>query len=238
VHLVKYSELLTLESDVLNVIRREGVFHRLPTLNTAAHQAQIVKQYKQPVNIHLAFTLPMRLREDQQASAIERDVHVGCLAVGSPDDDEILQLSYSVLVGRDAHPSRKIARKFHFEPAKCRNVDEAKPTFHMQLCGKLSPHHLSQGYTEDDVGHLLPSWSKPRVPTQPMSLALILNWLFMEFSSEAKVHEIRHNAVWQKTVRAAERKVLLPYYQRCADFLSSHAKDEESFFQALLYEAP
>lgn len=234
---VKYSELQALECEALSAIRQEGVFRRLPSLSIAAHQAQIIQQPKQAVDIHLAFTLPIRLREDPGASAVERDVQVGCFAVGSPQN-EISQLTYSVLIGRDPHPSRSIARKLHFdfEPAKHRNNDEPKPTYHMQLCGLLSPQHLSQGYEETHVGHLLPSWSKPRVPTQPMSLALVLNWLFMEFGSEAQLYDIRQNMRWRKVVRQAERRVLLPYYQSCSEFLSSHSHDEESFFQNKLYE--
>lgn len=235
---VNYSELQALENEALNAIRREGVFRRLPTLIEAAHQAQIVQQPRQAVNIHLAFTLPIRLREDPGASAVERDVQVGCFAVGTPQN-EISQQSYSVLIGRDAHPSRNIARKLHFdfEPANQRNSGEPKPTYHMQLCGLLSPHHLSHGYEEEHVMHLLPSWSKPRVPTLPMSLALVLNWLFMEFGSEAQIQAIRQNMRWRSVVRNAERRILLPYYQSCSEFLASHAHEEDSFFQNKLYEA-
>lgn len=235
---VKFSELQALENHALNAIRQEGVFRRLPTLSSAAHQAQIVQQPKQPVDIHLAFTLPIRLREDPGTSAVERDIHVGCFAVGSPQD-EISQLTYSVLIGRHQHPNKSIARKLHFdfEPAKYRDINESKPTYHLQWCGLLSPHHLSHGYEEAHVEHLLPSWSKPRVPTQPMSLALILNWLFMEFGSEPQLNDVQQNMRWRKVVREAERRVLLPYYQSCSEFLCSHAHDEESFFQNMLYEA-
>lgn len=237
--LVTYSELQALESDALNVIRQEGVFRKVPSLNLAASQAQIVLHPKQTVDIHLAFTLPIRLREDTGSSVVERAVQVGCYACGSPEN-QISQLTYSVLIGRDAHPSKTVARKLHFdfEPAGLRNEEEIKPTFHMQLCGKLSPHHQSLGYEDQHVGHLLPAWSKPRIPTQPMSLALVLNWLFMEFGSEVQLQQIRQNTRWRKVVRHAERSVLLPYYKSCADFLGSHAHDEESFFQNKLYEAP
>jgi hypothetical protein len=239
VYAVKYAELQQIENAALEVIRREGVFHLLPSLNTAAHQAQILQHPKQRVDFNLSFTLPSRLREDSGGKAIERSFHVGCLAVGDGKGEEIKQLSYSVLIGLEALPDTKVARKLHFdfEPIGARNQAEEKPTFHMQICGKLSPHHASQGYRDEHIAHMLPSWSKPRIPTPPMSLALILNWLFIEFGTEAHIHQIRQNIKWRKLVRDAERKVLLPYYKRCADFLSSTANEQESFYAVQLYES-
>jgi len=236
--LVTFSQLKHLETQTIQAIRTEGVFGRLNSLASAAKQAQIINSPKVPINVNLSFTLPTRLREDVGQHAIERAFHVGCLVVPSNGNDEISHLSYSVLICQDASPSKRVARKFHFdfEPATMRNVAESKPTFHLQLCGELSKHHEIEGYTENDISHLLPSWSQPRVPAQPMSLALVLNWLFIEFGCEAPVRDVRLNPRWRSLVREAERSVLKPYFEACFTFLAARANDDESFFSAHIYE--
>jgi len=237
--LVSFSQLKRLESQAIQAIRTEGSFGRLSSLAGAAKQAQITAASKTPINVHLSFTLPTRLREDAGRQAIERPFHVGCYAVAAADGrDEIAQLSYSVLIGQGAHPSMAVARKFHFdfEPAQFRNVQESKPTFHLQMCGELSEYHQAAGYTEEHIAHMLPSWSQPRVPTQPMSLALVLNWLFIEFGAEVAVKDARLSPRWRSLVRAAEREILKPYYDACSDFLSARANEDESFFAKHIYE--
>lgn len=236
--LVKFSQLKNLEGKAIQTIRTDGVFGRLGSLVSTAQQAQIIPGSKAPVNLHLSFTLPTRLREDTGVHAIERAFHVGCLAVPSASGDDISHLSYSVLIGQNALPSKAVARKFHFdfEPAAARNVAESKPTFHLQMCGELSPHHIGAGYADGDIQHLLPSWSQPRIPTQPMSLALVLNWLFIEFGCEAPVRNARTSPRWRSIVREAERSVLKPYYEDCSMFLSMNANDDESFISKRIYE--
>lgn len=236
--MVTFSELIRLERNAIQTIRTEGVFGRLNSLVLAAQRAQVVGSTRVPINVSLSFTLPTRLREDVGQHAVERAFHVGCLAVPSDGNDAISYLSYSVLICQDAHPSTHVARKFHFdfEPASMRNVAESKPTFHLQLCGKLSEHHEGAGYTEQDIHHLVPSWSQPRVPAQPMSLALVLNWLFIEFGCEASVRDARLSPRWRSLVREAERSVLRPYFEACSAFLSANANADESFYSAHIYE--
>lgn len=236
--MVSFSQLKRLESQAIQAIRTEGSFGRLSSLAGAAKQAQITAASKTPIDIHLSFTLPTRLREDAGRQAIERPFHVGCYAVAAEGRDEIAQLSYSVLIGQHTYPSMLVARKFHFdfEPARFRNVLESKPTFHLQMCGELSAYHQTAGYTEEHIAHLLPSWSQPRVPTQPMSLALVLNWLFIEFGAEVAVKDARLNPRWRSLVRAAEREILKPYYEACSAFLSAKANEDESFFAKQIYE--
>lgn len=236
--MVTFTQIRQLETQAIQTIRTQGVFGRLTTLAAAAQQAQIVNSSKVPINVNLNFTLPTRLREDSGQQAIERAFHVGGLVVPSNKNDGIAHLSYSVLICQDAAPSKRVARKFHFdfEPASIRNIAESKPTYHLQLCGELSEHHQTVGYTEEDICHLLPSWSQPRVPAQPMSLALVLNWLFIEFGCEAAVREARLNPRWRSIVREAERSVLKPYYDACSAFLSAACNDDESFFSAHIYE--
>lgn len=236
--MVTFSELKRLENQTLQAIRTLGVFGRLQSLSAAAKQTNITVASREPINLHLSFTLPTRLREDAGRQAIHRAFHVGCCAVPSGRTDGIAQLSYSVLIGENAVPSKRVARKFHFdfEPISARNNAESKPTYHLQICGELSPHHTAEGYTEDDIAHMLPAWSQPRFPTQPMSLALILNWLLIEFGRETAVKDARLDPRWRSLVRNAERTILKPYYDACSLFLTANANDDESFFSKHIYE--
>lgn len=236
--MVSFSQLKRLETQAIQAIRTEGPFGRLGSLVGAAKQAQITASSKAPIDVHLSFTLPTRLREDAGRRAIERPFHVGCYAEAAKSRDEVAQLSYSVLIGQEAHPSRVVARKFHFdfEPGQFRNLAESKPTFHLQICGELSGHHRTAGYAEENIAHMLPAWSQPRVPSQPMSLALVLNWLFIEFGAEVAVKDARLNPRWRKLVREAEREILKPYYDQCSTFLAASANEDESFFSRIIYD--
>jgi hypothetical protein len=168
---------------------------------------------------------------------MDRWIHLGCRATCAPNADEIVELTYSVLIEKGGGSSKEVARKFHFdfEPASQRNIEEAKPTFHLQMCGKLSRHHEDEGFVDSDIVHLLPGWSKPRIPIQPTSLALILDWLFIEFESEHAVSTTRKDSNWMGLVRSAERTVLRPYYEACFRFLDSTENESESFVSKHLY---
>ena len=234
--LVTLKELQALELKTITALRTDGTLGRLGTLQSAAWGAQIVRAPNSSIDVHLSFTLPTRLREDAGTSVVERPFHVGCLAIGK--NDVISQLTYSVMIGEVAYPSKKVARKFHFdfEPVMNRNLAESKPTYHMQMCGELSPHHINAGYAETDIEHLLPAWSQPRVPAQPTSLALVLNWLFIEFGAEAVVKAARLSPAWRSIVRETERSVLKPYFDSCAGFFSSHANNDKSFVAEHIYQ--
>lgn len=238
IKLITFPALKNLENRTIQAIRTDGPFGHLSSLRDAACSAQIARAPKASINVHLGFTLPTRLREDKGKSAIERPIHVGCLATCSPSGDEITQLSYSILIGEDAYPTTRVARKFHFdfEPSSRRNLAEPKPTYHLQMCGELSGHHVSAGYTEDDIRHLLPAWSQPRVPAQPMSLALVLNWLLLEFGCEAPVQKARLSPHWRSLVREAEQNVLKPYFDECSAFLAAKANEHESFYSKQIYQ--
>jgi hypothetical protein len=235
--LVSFSSLKRLEGATIQAIKTLAPFGRLNSLQSAAHQASVASAHAM-IDLNLGFTLPTRLREDTGNRAIERNFQVGCLAHAADDGDSVSQLTYSVLIGEHASPELKVARKFHFdfEPAATRNLAESKPTYHLQLCGKLSSHHRNSGYVDEHINHLLPSWSQPRIPVQPTSLALVLNWLFIEFGSEPSVANVRTNPRWRSLVRQAEREILKPYYEACTNFLSATANEDESFFSKRLYE--
>lgn len=225
--MISFSSLKKLESDTVRAITQDTAFARLTQLQAAAQEAQghINVANKQAIDVHLCFELPTRIREEG-GDLVSRRFHVGCAARRYHESDALGFQSYSVAIEK-APGSKRIARKFHFdyEPSFVRNELEPKPTFHLQLCGKLSQHHLNKGIADADVEHLLPEWSKPRVPASPMSLALVIEWLLIEFGTEHSVQSARRGSNWSKIVKRAEVEVLRPYYERCMQFmLSEQAK--------------
>jgi hypothetical protein len=118
-----FGELQVLEAEAISVIRTEASFGRLPGLRDQALAAQIAVRSKSPIDVHLRFPMPTRLREDG-ARAVERVFHVGCSARASDRGDGISFLSYSVMISQGADDALEIPRKFHFdfEPASQRQA--------------------------------------------------------------------------------------------------------------------
>lgn len=234
--MIEFSSLKRLEFETVQAIAQDSAFGRLTQLQAAAQRAQgqVIVNSTQMLDVHLSFDLPTRMREDGGAQVMRR-FHVGCAADKFQQSDVLGFQSYSVAIER-APGSRWIARKFHFdyEPLFTRNALEPKPTFHLQLCGELSRHHTNEGIDAVDIEHLLPAWSKPRVPAAPMSLALVLDWLLIEFGVDQSVQAARLGLRWSKVVKKAEQEVLKPYYSRCMEFINADG-GETSFLWNRVY---
>jgi len=109
---------------------------------------------------------------------------------------------------------------------------------HFQVCGELSRHHINAGYNEIRLKALYPHFEKPRIPCQPTSIAILLNWLLLEFQSDATSQAVLKAPRWRKLVAEAERTVLAPYFEKAAAFLRSSGHREQPFLQTHLYEIP
>lgn len=83
---------------------------------------------------------------------------------------------------------------------------------------------------------MYPSWEKPRIPLPPTSLALMVNWLMVEFQSDATAQAILRDPAWRALVVRAERTVLLSYFEAAIRFLGTAANDKKRFLQNHLYE--
>jgi hypothetical protein len=124
---------------------------------------------------------------------------------------------------------------FDYESAAYRDVCEPKPSAHLQICGKLSPDHLRAGYTEMRLKGMYPTWEKPRIPLPPTSLALMLNWLLLEFQNDPASQGILNSPEWRNWVAQAERTMLVPYFKAATTFLASAANKKKRFLQTHLY---
>jgi hypothetical protein len=235
-----FSELRDLERQTLTVIDQMGEFGRIGPLQTAARRASSdFNHIRGPVNFHLGFTLDIRLRGDRGAKPFPRRIDIGVLVQSASDKVHVGNASYSLLICRKADPTTSpIVRKVHFdyESEELRNQGEPKPSVHLQMCGKFSAHHVAAGYSESRLAGMYPSWEKPRIPVPPTSLALLLNWLLLEFQSDAAAQAILRNPTWRNLVAKAERVVLVPYFKGASNFLESTADKGKRFLQTHLYE--
>ncbi len=231
-------EVRGLEWETLRVITETGIFARLGDLQAAAKSGlKRINRDRGAVNVHLGFTLDIRLRGDRQARL--RRVDVGALVSPTPDQRSIQNASYGVTICRTNDPTTSaIVRKLHFdyEPIAFRNRGEPKPTVHMQICGQLSPHHLAAGYTQLRLKTLFPQWEKPRIPVPPVSLALLLNWLLLEFQSDVASQGALRDDRWRNIVASAERTMLIPYFDAASKFLNAATHAKSRFYQRHLYE--
>lgn len=231
------TELRKLERETLKRVTQIPEFGKLGELQLAANVAiPSINEQRGPVDVNLGFTLDIRLRGERKSA--RRRLDLGALVVPSADNKSVDRASYSLMICRYADPKKSpIVRKVHFdyEPPTNRNDAEPKPSHHLQVCGKLSRHHLEAGYDEMRLRGMYPRWEKPRIPAPPTSIALMLNWLFLEFQSDPASQAVLRSTEWRACVSEAEREILLPYYSGAKEFLGSTGEKKRRFMQAHLY---
>jgi len=236
----KLSDVRNLEHRTLKAITEIAPFAKLNDLVSQASAALGRYSPKGPIDFHLGFLLDIRLRGDRHAKLLERRVDLGVLVQGdATSKDKIGNVSYSLLICKYKEPATSpILRKAHFdyESAAWRNQSEPKPSVHMQICGKYSPHHTAAGYGTQRLNALYPGFEKPRIPLAPTSLALMLNWLLLEFQNGSAAQPILKDEQWRRLVSDAERVVLRPYFDGGAKYLNSARNAGQRFLQSFIYE--
>lgn len=234
--------LAQLEKDTLQTITRIGTFARLGDIfNDAGKYLQSVWLAKGQVEAHLAFEVAAGLRADKGKPKIRRRFDVSVLIESDKSHKPLTtNASYSVVFCDGVDPQTcKVLRKFHFdyESIATRHEGEPKPTTHLQICGDFSSHHLETlGYQAEQISAWHPAFEKPRIPVQPTCLALLLNWIFLEFHTDPTINAILKDQQWNALVRKAEQQVLLPYFQEATEFLQGEANRHLSFVQSHQYE--
>lgn len=236
----KLSDIRDLEHRTLKAITEIPPFAKLNDLVDQAAAALGRFSPKGAIDFDLGFLLDIRLRGDRHAKLVERRVDLGVLVQpNSTNKDEIGNVSYSLLICKTKEPKTSpILRKAHFdyEPVSNRNHSEPKPSVHMQICGKYSRHHAAAGYEPQRLSALYPEFEKPRIPLPPTSLALLLNWLLLEFQNGSAAQPILKDERWRKLVCDAERTVLIPYFKGGAEYLTSAKNVGRRFLQSFVYE--
>jgi len=119
-------------------------------------------------------------------------------------EGEFTFYSYVLCVCKD----NVLLRKYHYDYECNRGRD--KPMFHLQYGGLPLPSLASYGGVEE-----LSAWlSEPRLFYTPMSLALILEQVFLEFPNDI-TNKIQQDNSWKGHVRESQKALLAPYFELC-----------------------
>ena len=229
-----------LERDSLQAIGRIGEFGEFGALvNLAQNYRTILAGPRGPINLAFKAIMSLKFRGDTRAANTRRAVYVGALVEPAADGVQIARSSYSLTVCNGERRRAPILRKLHFdyEPGHERAAGECKPSMHIQVCGELMPLLIEEGYTTHDLRAWTPSLEKPRIPSMPTSLALVLNWLMLEFEGDPTAARVLRNPEWKNLVTHAERTVLGPFFSSSAAFFAARGKNANvPFVQTQLYE--
>ena len=190
------------------------------------------------LDFHSLFDMELKLRSDaNRKTTFKRKVFVGALIEGNSGSNQVNRSSYSLLLFKRNCVDSPVLRKLHFDyenPSISHKV-EAKPKVHLQMCGKASPHLIDKGFKEFRLCHMYPSIEKPRIPSIPTCLALMLDWLILEFSTDREIKKILEHVQWRDHVVEAEKQVLGPYFASISDYLSGPSHRHSPLIRSMLY---
>lgn len=149
------------------------------------------------------------------------------------DKNAYEKVSYYLVICADDTESLKVTRKFHFDYAPPTiKTNRSVPRFHLQYAGELSDKLKRLGYEND---HMNPDFSEPRINHYPVTIALLLNFIFCEFANET-TKKITERSEWLSLIRKNERRILEPYFKKCCEFFSSRENKSKLFVNDFCYE--
>ncbi len=131
------------------------------------------------------------------------------------EKEKFKKISYNLdIIDKSQTPS-KILRKFHFDydPPDTQHRFP-HPVIHLQYGGKLSEKLKPLGLTSD---HLDIGMEKPRLCYFPMSLALLINLVLIDFPDENSI-KLCGTSEWRNLIRKNEDIVLKPFFANCHRF--------------------
>lgn len=132
---------------------------------------------------------------------------------------------YMGICKTNCSPDRFI-RKFHFDCVIPEITTKRKrPFFHLQYAGTLSPHLKVIGYNSSHDGHMNPEISQPRISYFPMSLALLLNLIFVE-ADDVKIISFLESREWRYLIKRNEDLLLKPYYKEFYKIIEKDKKNK------------
>ena len=137
--------------------------------------------------------------------------------------DELKKISYNLAIIDKSHNPSRILRKFHFDydpPDSGHRYPH--PVIHLHYGGKLSKKLEDQGLTVD---HLNIDMDKPRLGYFPLSLALLINLVLVDFPDEKSI-KLSGTPEWRNLIRKNEKIVLEPFFTNCHRFFSNKNKEK------------
>lgn len=123
-----------------------------------------------------------------------------------------------------------LIRKFHFD-YEIKTGDTYKPVYHLQYGGKLSPLMLTFKAKED---HIFSWLSVPRINFVPVNLALLLDFIFVEFKNDV-TDQIIERSEWRDFIKMNEDFLLKDYYRTINRFFVSKEHSSKNLFRDFSY---
>lgn len=134
---------------------------------------------------------------------------------------------YLAICSSVASGNCKILRKFHFDYDNGTGTRrQPHPRYHFQYAGEKPSGMCVPCEPYENV--LYPSLSEPRLPYTPMSLALLLNCVFIEFRTEI-TNKISEDNQWRNLVEANEEQLLKPFYRNCCNLFNGEHSSKKLF---------
>ena len=215
--------LIALEQDTLRRILNTPAFRDTEFVNLVANADAVYRRGYGSQSSQFNFDTYFCIEDDTDV----RRIDVGAQII-LENDGTYRQVTYFYAISGIGNNPKHILRKVHFdfEPLINRDLSEAKPSLHFQISGTLPPCMIDAGYQESDLIHLAPFYEKPRFPSLPFSLAILLDIIFHEFYKNTHIVNVLKDATWRSLVDKAERMMILPYLQECAAFMARPHRDE------------
>lgn len=135
------------------------------------------------------------------------------------------QSSYALNIYDQNKTPPLLIRKFHFDYAPNISKKSKQPIYHLQYGGKPTPKMTE---LQIDDSHIQNWLSSPRLFNTPVNLALFIDLVFCEFSSET-TDKIIDSTEWRNLIKNNEDKIFKGYYERIKEFFSSSHKSNFLF---------
>jgi hypothetical protein len=237
---VTSQQLLGLEKLTLDKIATLKPFDAFAGLKAEALRLRrLVDPKRGGLNFHAVLQLHVMEQKPNRKIDAARRFDVGGL-IEVQDPSRLVQRScYQLVIGKGFDHTKPVLRKIHFdfEPINFRNPSEPKPSTHIQFGGELLPQWAGgKGYTMNQMHQLSPWFEKPRIPCFPTCLALLLDWIFLEFSHNRFAKAVLDNSDWNAHVRDAEGIIIEPFLQNCQDFIQKAKVTKNRWLHHQVYE--
>lgn len=136
---------------------------------------------------------------------------------------DFTEATYALSICENKTEPKKLIRKFHFDYDPQTNSNPSKkPKYHLQYGGTATPKIGDHRISIDEVH---PWLSVPRLVYAPINLALLLDYIFIEFPSK-ETNKITEKREWRKLVKSNEETFLKSYYSNLNDFLNREHTSE------------
>lgn len=210
-------DFLSLELATLRYIKDNPVFQSYhnqfaTAADLAYHQTKPAKKRLLPLSFESELNIVLDKKSDRKGQAIlGADIQLN-------RNHTYEKVSFSLAICENKEPKNRLVRRYHFDYAmKGSVVRQPHPVFHMQYAGELSPYLQSLNLDHSHID----SWlSEPRLVYMPMSLALLINFVFKEFNDETN-QRIVESSDWRQLIRKNESHLLAPYFKCCHTFLQT-----------------